>query len=271
MSDLIAWTLNGVDLDTLAEVQSATLWRPPMETRRSPLAIPGIHGELSPGLPVFKAPTMSIVVDHVATTTVPALGAASDALQSLLAAPRLTLGRRIGGLTVTARAELASAAYTSPWGGTHASNTIVLAIPGVWFSDVAQTSPDVGPGAVAIAHLAGASAPQPSAVLRITGPVSNPAVVDVSSGTSVTWSGTVPAGQFLFIDLASLTARLGTSSSAWDSGGSVVTSLLGFGAGGRLQLWPAFGSSGTTTSVSFSGSGTSSATKLAVRAARNFF
>ena len=108
MASDYTWLLNGVDLDQVTlGLAGVTLWRPPVSTRRSPVTVPGRHGTIRSGLPVFEEPTLTIGV-RTPGASMAALEAAVNAVAGVLAQPSLTVTRISGGITMTTQAELVS-------------------------------------------------------------------------------------------------------------------------------------------------------------------
>jgi len=270
------WLLNGIDLDVeTGHLAAVTLWRPPISTRRSPVTIPGMHGSLTSGLPVFEDPQIVIGI-RTTQTTQAALEEAVNMVAALLTQPTLTVTRVSGGLTTSARAELVSADMDNDFlaGGTSAP-VAVLSIPGVFFRDTAAVSTDFPFTAdlvnQEVATLSGSTGPIGDAVIRITGACTNPVVTDPGTGTGISYAGTVASGQYLFMSARPLSARISSSASDWLSGGSDVSPAVSFPAAGRLQLWPVV-QSATVRKVllSATGTGRTGSPKLAVRGQRSY-
>lgn len=124
---------------------------------------------------------------------------------------------------------------------------------------------------VAIHHLAGSTAPITDPIIRITGPCTNPTITDPTTGTGISWTGTVAASTYLYLHPDRLTARTSASDTAWLSGGTNVSSGIDYPAPGPLQLWPMVDSfTSRTIRLSATGTGKTAATRLTVRAARSF-
>lgn len=123
----------------------------------------------------------------------------------------------------------------------------------------------------AIHHLAGSTAPITDPIIRITGPCTNPTITDPTTGTGISWTGTVAASTYLYLHPDRLTARTSASDTAWLSGGTNVSSGIDYPAPGPLQLWPMVDSfTSRTIRLSATGTGKTAATRLTVRAARSF-
>ncbi|MDF2805469.1 MAG: hypothetical protein K0S43_415 [Cellulosimicrobium sp.] len=273
MVDEITWSLSGVDTIRWG-LQSVSMWRPPVGVRRRSFEVPGRHGVIPVGLPVFDEPTVSLTMWCHATTQ-DALEVATMELVALLTAPGLTLGRTSGDVVASAPAQLVSVTPDEFTTGAEATFEVVLAVPGVFLRAEAVTGPDVAlatPGGqdVPVAALAAATGPTTDAVLRVTGPATSVAFVDVVSGTGLSWAGALTAGQYLFLDAGALTARRSSSDADWASGGTAVSGALDTPAAGALQLWPRMAAADPAVravTVRASGTGWGAGTALAVRAA----
>lgn len=276
------WLLNGYDLDSVTgRLGAVTLWRPPISVRRSPIIIPGQHGSLDLGLPVFEEPTLTIGVRSNGATQA-ALEAAVSNLVGLLAQPTLTVTRVSGGVTASAVARLTSAdideGFQPAGAGIPGQSTpvAVFALPGVFFREAAAAGADLAFTTdltnQAVSHLAGSTAPIVDPVVRITGPATQVSVTDPGTATGISWAGTLAAGQYLFLGPKPLSGRISSTSSAWTSGGTDVSPAVSYPAAGRLQLWPVVGATidDRRILISASGTGRTAATKLAIRAGRSF-
>ena len=246
--------LNGLDLEPYGVQQRGTLWRAPISTRRHPVAIPGLHGTLAAQRPpVFGEPSVVWRLWHEGLSPAD-LEHVVNLVVAALAQPSLTLTRSllVGGVRVehSAPAELVSVDWGAFIAKSHAEATIMFAVPGVFFRD-GNTTPWtalVGSGLTAtIPHLSDSTGPIPDAIIRFTGPITNPSITDTNSGTSLSWTGTVAAGEYLFLDASRLTARK-AGADAWLSGGTLVGSV-DYGGDGPLQLWPAIVTVGSTYTV----------------------
>ena len=269
----VTWKLNGLDLDEDlgGYLGAVTVWRPAVSVRGTTIVIPGQHGARRPGLPVYEEPqvTIQLVRDEVETQS--DLEEKVNQASALLAQPSLTVTRVSGDLETSAVASLVSIAADGFIPGRAGSATALLAVPGVFFRRPVWTSPDLAFAgdvtSVELAGLSGSTAPIPDAVIRITGPRTNPYVTDPSTGTGIFWQGTVAAGQHLFLCPKPLSARLSANAADWLSGGTDVSGAVSFPAAGRLQMWPVVQTATTRkVLVSATGTGGTAASKLAVRA-----
>lgn len=245
-----------------------TLHRPAVSVRRSVVQRPGLHGVVPAGGVVFDEPTVRLRV-FVESPTAAAFEVAVAALMARLARPGdITLTRIAGGVETAAIARLVGVSEPVYYPDRAADHTITLAIPGVFFRDPAPISTaalaaQANVVAAPLTALAGGSGPISDAVVRVAGPCTQVSVSDPASGTGLSWSGALAAGSYLYLDAASLSARISTSASAWDSGGTVVTGGLDYPGAGPLQLWP-------QPAISVTGVGRASTTTVMVRARRAF-
>ena len=227
---MASWLVDGVNLETTFGLERSTTWRPPVSARNAVVEVPGRHGSVTSGLASFESCTVTFeLVPNVATEA--ALEATAAQLQALFARPAgVTLSRVSGGVTATATARLVSltqgdVSLASGW----ASFTAVLTVPGVTFRGTVVNSAPLdanGNTTVALPTLAGSSAPIRDAILRLSGPATSFSWTCPTSGTGISWAGTLAAGSYLYVDAASLTAWITTSASAWTITGTVETSRL---------------------------------------------
>ena len=274
----ITWKINGYDLDTAlgAFLTDVSVWRPNVAARRSPITIPGAHGTINPGLPVFDEPQVTIVPKWYAASQAQ-LEEFTNHARALFGQPAIVLSRVSGGVETSAVANLVSITEGDFIVGNMASCTVLLAIPGVFFRGAEVTSDDAAFDSDLVdveldADLSGSSAPIGDAVFRITGPASSVSLTDPLTGTGLSWAGSLTAGQYLYLSGKPLDARISTSSSAWASGGTSELANLDWPAAGRLQLWPVVQTASVRkVLVSAAGGGrTIGVTKLAVRAKASY-
>lgn len=276
MSSLLTWKINNVDLDagSLGFIVEPSMWRPPISLRNTEIVLPTRHGSIIPDLPTFDAPLLTLSVWRAASQT--NIEAATNALVALLTQPSLTLTRESGGIVASAPADLQSMSFDNFVVDSTSRATAVLKVPGVFFRGNIVTSADINFTAdfdsVAVAALDGSTAPIADPIIRILGPVTNPIIRNPTSGTSIGYTGTVPAGTYLFIRLDNLSARTSTTSTDWNAGGTTVTQNLTYAPRGILQLWPAISGDPFTRPVLLSGTGTgkTSAARVTVQAAKAY-
>lgn len=267
----ITWSLSGVDT-VRWNVQAGSLWRPPVAVRRSVLSIPGRHGSVaSTRPPVFDEPVVSLELRCKGVMS--SLEAAYNELQALLTAPGLVLGRTSGGITTSAPVELASISPGQFIADVLADMSVQLAVPGVFFRGASVDSPlelVTSGEVVTLAGLSAGTAPVGDEVLRIRGGGTSVSVVDNVSGTGVSWSGTALGTNYVFIDMATLTARRSASGTDWTSGGTSESGGLSYPAPGPLQIWPRMAAADPAVraaQVTVTGVGFDGTTSLTVRAA----
>lgn len=164
---------------------------------------------------------------------------------------------------------------------------ILLSVPGSFWKDGAATpnftAPVVnGSNTVVVDTLEGSTAPIREGVIRLTGPIDSQMAVraitrdsnlsTVAVADAVFNSG-LAAGQYLYIDLKTFTARRSTSATAWTTGGTDVTEFLDYEKSGPLQLLPtrfATGSTKREVRITVVAAGTSSTSEIEIRAERTY-
>lgn len=269
---MASWSINGLTVaDALGlHLLRETTWALNVTARQSPIEIPGEHGSVQVGLPTYESGTVTMSALAVASSEA-AVESAIAQFKALCGSPSLVLTRTSGDVTATAAARLVSVA-PADWapGAWSVRIVAIFAIPGVFLRGPVWTSADIAAmwdlSAAELTGLSTSTAPIGDAIMRATGPCTNPYVSDPSTGTGLSYIGTVAAGQYLFLAARPLTARLSSSSADWLSGGTDVSAALTYPGAGRLQLWPVVQTATTRkVQVSMTGSGRTSATKLAVR------
>jgi hypothetical protein len=271
---LMSWSLSGVDASRW-RVQSASMWRLPVVTRRSSLVIPGRHGSLPNGRPpVFEEATA--ILEMLLRGETPSLEAAANELVGLLGAPGLVLGRTVDGAASSAPADLINVTPTDhhlAGAGTAARFSVQLTVPSVFLRAAsADSTPTVvtNGATVPVAHLAAGTAPVTDAILRLVGPLDQIEVLDQVTGTGVSWTGTLDAGEYLFLNAASLTARVSSTATDWTSGGTNESTTLSYPGAGPLQIWPRMAGvdpAVRAANLTVNGVGFDATTALTVRAA----
>ncbi len=176
--------------------------------------------------------------------------------------------RRHDGLEAEAKPAAISDPIMMP---TYARISATLTIPsGVWRGPLEGWEADTLVGTHNIASLEGGSRPVTDALVLVTGPAQNLRLVDEASGAELRFTGSIPSGQKLLVDVGAWRATVGTSVS-WDSdGGDATRGVTGTGPRSATHLWsltPKATAAGTTwTRVSVSATGTTSASGLQIRA-----
>ena len=274
------YTINGVALSAVlgdAYLTEETMWRPDVSAVRSPVVVPGRHGSIEAGLPVFGEPKLKITV-----TARPGTGASLEAavgrLTALFAAPALTVTRAHGGVTASTPARLESIAHGGFLWGARSTLTVTLGLPGVFFADDAGvsihqiTSWTGATAGVNIPHLEGSTAPIGDAIVRIKGPAEDVTVRDDTSGTGIDWEGSLGAGIYLYLSPRLARAWTAATDTVWEPGGTDATSGLSWPAPGVLQLWPTVSSLSTRTTVAFTASASSRTmdSAIAIRAGKTY-
>lgn len=131
----------------------------------------------------------------------------------------------------------------------------VVVHSGFWRDETDSTDTLTGTGTLVLASKARATAPMDDLVSVLTGPATNPIVVDATTGLGWTYPGTVAAGQTLTVDSGALEVS--------GTGGLMpFIDEIEWTADRFLEVVQAV--PGATPSVTFSASATSGATELAV-------
>lgn len=271
------WLVNGLSATQAfgLRLTQDTSWKAGAATRRTTMQLPNMHGLLNLGLPVFDETQVTLDAWLWASSEAQIEEACNQFL-AVCSAPRLTLTRISGGLTLTAAAALVTIGHDGWTPGAACHVVVVFAIPGAFLRDPAPaTSNDfVFSGTISnqpIVQLAGSTAPIPDPMIRVTGPCTGVTVSDPQTATAISWTGSLPAGQYLFISPHPLSARVSDNAADWSSGGTSVLAGVDYPGAGRLQLWPVV-DSGTARSVKFTaqGSGLTPASRLCIQARRSY-
>lgn len=238
------WLINGVDTARW-RLQRGNGWRTPITVRRDTIEAPGRHGNLEAWRPnVYAEPVVPLeLVSVVPFDEDVALEDLTNELLGILTAPTLTLTRISGGIQASARARLVSLTPGEYFAGRLARYTAVLAVPGVFFRGPEGDSVPVAltstPKVVDLANLTGSTGPIADAVVRVAGPLTSVTVGDDSTGTGLSWTGSLPVGQYLYLHAEQAVARRSASSTAWGpEDGTDVSGGLDYPVAGRLALQP---------------------------------
>lgn len=264
------WSLSGVDTARWS-IRSGSTWRAPVQVRTQSLEIPGQHGTVPIGLPVFEVPQVSLDL-KCGLGTQATVESISNELLGLLGAPGLTLGRDSGGVVTSAVPRLLAVSLGEFIWNNSARFTALLDVPGVFFRAAsADSTPTVVVDGTTytIATLAAGTAPVTDGVLRFLGPLTAVTVLDPVSGTSVTWTGSLTGGNYLFLHPATMVARTSATSTLWASGGTDVSGGMSRAPSGSLQIWPrmvAADPAVRSSRLTVTGTGFTGATALTVRA-----
>lgn len=136
--------------------------------------------------------------------------------------------------------------------------TVELLVPsGFWADQNSSTLLTTVPASnVTVTGAATATAPMADLTFAITGPITNPQVTDVETGSYFNYAGTVPGGTTMTVKNSDMTVTNGNA--------DLITHI---GNVNWLTLYPNI-SAGTV--VSFTGTGTTGATSLAITGKRKF-
>lgn len=266
----ITWLARGVDTRRW-NMQAASQHTSDVGTRQAQVVIPGMHGVIVDPLQEYEA--FTVTLEFFLKGAMVSLVAAEHELKRALYAPGLVLSLDAGGLITSAPAKCLGLSQGEFVAEAVAKFTAQIMVPGAFLRG---PSTDIGPtvvtsgASVDLPALAAGSGPVADAVLRVRGPFSVVAVADDASGTGSSWSGTaLLSTDYLFVDLATMTARRSTSSSAWTTGGTDVSGGLSRQALGSLQLQPTPSVGDVAVpecSVTVTGTGFGATTALTVRA-----
>lgn len=214
----LTWSLSGVDARRW-RIQASSSGRAPVSMRSTRLVVPGRHGSIAPGLPVYDEPTITLVLQPLGDQA--ALEEAQAELLGLLSAPGLTVTRSSGGVTASAPARLEKVEPQVFVAGVLTRMAVTISVPSVFLRGAEMDSTLTVSGAVP--GLTGSTAPVGDAVLRVRGPNAF-TMTDVVSGTGISWVGALDDSWYLFVDAASMRSWLSSSGGAWSggSGGSTV-------------------------------------------------
>lgn len=272
-------------------------WRVHRETqRRTPVAfrsvdvdVPGVDGNIPIYGENIEATALALELNVYG-----APGEVEERVNFL----RSILGRTTGPLMVGKRgglvAEAKPASISDPVMVDHyARLSVTLSIPaGVWRGPEETWQHPAPASTAAVATPIRSSRPITDSMVLITGPATSPIVEDAATGSRVQYAGAVPAGQKLLIDCADWRANL-SNNTTWGTAGSNATSdldntgpmsdvtlltltpvMAGESWGNRgtgVPIVPAAGDGlAFTPRIIFRASGTTSATRVQVRARGSF-
>lgn len=163
--------------------------------------------------------------------------------------------------------------------GSAGTFTVAMVIPsGVWEDAASQdwVSGAVTSGtAYEVTTLRGSTERVNDAVYLVTGPATNPRIVDPATGMYVELGFDLPAGQFWRFNSGTWTSRTGTgvtftSSEATGTDRVHLTTVGGPSRAYGLPLTPVRDTGQRRISATLSGSGLAAATRLSIRARRKF-
>ncbi|MEU1883437.1 hypothetical protein ABZ470_39540 [Streptosporangium sp. NPDC020072] len=285
------YSLDGVALD-----HPAGCWRLKPGTRRRPLpgvrsvevTVPGRAGELP--IVGLDHETTQLPLEFGVTSRAPGGGDGGyvqleenlEALSALLGVRHRLMTLRYEAGPIVRVADVTITAVSEPEvnvGAARARLTAVVRVPGVYWRDEVTTTWTGSANAAdqAVTTLAGSTGPITDALIRITGPAVNPAVVDVATGGTVARSSGLLGSERLLIDCAAMRAAKVTSDT-WDlaAGTDVTGQITATGPGSAfrwLHLTPAVGVGDPFSRVvllTATATSTTGASKLEVRARRSY-
>lgn len=270
------YTIDGVPLSDPRRrwsVHRETQRRTPVAFRSVDVNVPGVDGNIPIYGEQVEATALALEVNVYGSPA--QIEDRVNFLRSLLGCTSgpLRVERR-GGLVADAKpASIADPVMVEHY----ARISVTLSIPaGVWRGPVETWAhPDADDGSSApVGALDGMSRPITDSFILITGPATTPTVKDSATGSTVKFSGQVPAGQKLLIDTAGWRAVLGASASWGSTGTNATSKVISTGPRSDTTMFPLTpipgltegGDLTTAPAISFSATGTSAATALQIRA-----
>lgn len=164
--------------------------------------------------------------------------------------------------------------------GRSARFKVQLKIPGVFWQDLlpsewASTPTLVSGNSYEVTTLQGGVAPISDAIITVTGPATNPQLVDMTTGAYVRLNAAVPAGQVWRLNCGTWASRYGaglvfTSADTAGTDGQAVT-VFGGGKASFLRMQPDVMNGARRVHLTVTGTGFTSATAIGVRARRKYF
>lgn len=226
---MFTWLINGVDLTEFG-VQRSSVYRPPVQGREAGVTIPGIHGQTFNPIPVFDAPTVTLHF-RMWETQQETLEAKADRFTRLLASPHIMLGReKADSPRVEAPAVLQSLMPGPYFPGSYAEYTAELLLPGVFFTDIQDSTAAITEGTSVLGALSGGTAPISGLQILARGPLQRLTITSQGGqGEAIIWTGTLPQNTALTIDCATLTAT---------SEGTISAVNVTYPPAGPLVLYP---------------------------------
>jgi hypothetical protein len=156
---------------------------------------------------------------------------------------------------------------------------VALKIPSGLLQDVATADWSSTPTIVSgnyyeITPLQGSSGPINDAIILVTGPVTNPKLVDYETGAWVQLNAALTGGQFWRLNMETWSTRYGASLSlsSLDTDGTSGDGITSSGGGNArfLRLQPSLITGLRRVQIALAGTGFTSATGISVRARRKF-
>lgn len=167
--------------------------------------------------------------------------------------------------------------------GSHGSFTVGLQIPAGCWEDVAtsdfNTTLNAFPGTgvtIDVTNLQGATGRITDAIILVTGPITNPRVTDPNTGAYVEYQGALTAADKWRVNVGTWATRVGTTLTlgSLDTGGTDAQAATRFGGtpnqAAFLPLVPVRSGTVRKVQVVVTGTGTTTATRLGIRARRKY-
>lgn len=213
----MTYKINGVELDNKAEGWSFLRGSIPasgLEYSSTALDIPGKDGTVF--LPSTRRPvTFTFIIKSKFT--------GRNKLLMLLSSPKLTITNDDRPGLVAEGRLLSSSVDEFHEAKGWAKDTFIIEIPqGCWRGPTATSTPTpLTAGGTTHNAFTDLSAPVQDGLVKITGPVQNPQVVDQGSGSFFKLTGTVPSGSTLEYNLATGRAHVRTGGSTTEVSGHI--------------------------------------------------
>lgn len=233
--------IDGLDVRDWTLLKSILI-RPQLSARNQSLQVAGRSGIIPvPRLAVELEPLQLDLALAPAADNPGTLEVMLDRLSAVLLDPQLTVIRRkprgeddTPQLT-RARAELVSAGpeVEDRVSGLWARWKVSLRLPEAQWRDLKPKTAILAPGKRKLAGMSGVL-PVRDAVVRARGPLSRLVLLDVLTGTGISWTGRLAEGEELLVDCGALTATKPIADGEVDA-----TEGLDFPPAGRLALTPA--------------------------------
>jgi hypothetical protein len=144
-----------------------------------------------------------------------------------------------------------------------AAFSVALNIPGVFWQDVLTSDYSSSTGltsgtTVTMAVYDGATAPMEDHMVVVSGPATNPRLIDPVTGSWVQYNGTIATGTDWQVDAANYTSRVGSSLLFTVGGGTNAIASTSTGGGGQrlITLQPRAGGPQLTFTCTSPGAGT---------------
>ncbi|SDL73045.1 hypothetical protein SAMN05421874_12820 [Nonomuraea maritima] len=290
-----SYTLDGVPLDHPAgcwKLKRGTQRRPLPGARAVRVSVTGRAGELPIVGLDHEATSFSLTFAVTGATPSGADGGYAqmetnlEALTALLGVRNRLMSLRYEAGPIARIADVTITAASEPeiWvGAARARLTVVVEVPGVYWRDETLSTWSGSANTVdqVVTTLAGSTAPITDALIRVTGPATNPTIRDVASGGTVALTtfgaNTISAGQWLVVDAQAMRAALVTTDTWELTGGTDRTGVMvvsGPGSANRwLHLTPAMAVGdpfSRAVVVSCTATSTTSASRLEIRARRSY-